>query len=248
MKRISWGRAASRRPLAVGAVVLSAVVVTAAGLVLDRPTHSDGASALQAALYSPGGSEPGEVSLTKVEQYWQSRLTYPTGRFDQRWALSAVKQAKRIKSGIPAGHYRGRRGSGRLGSHGTQSINALAAARSLGPQPQISTGCQAPCFTFGTVSGRVSAIAFDPAHTNVAYLAQDGGGIWKTTNCCTPFTTWTVTTDGPTVGTTTTDDVTVDPNNSNVVYAATGDISFGSFAFGSAGVLKSTDAGNSWQT
>jgi len=50
------------------------------------------------------------------------------------------------------------------------------------------------------------------------------------------------------VGTTATDDVTVDPNNSNVVYAATGDISFGSFAFGSAGVLKSTDAGNSWQT
>ena len=50
------------------------------------------------------------------------------------------------------------------------------------------------------------------------------------------------------MGTTATDDVTVDPNNSNVVYAATGDISFGSFAFGSAGVLKSTDAGNSWQT
>jgi hypothetical protein len=65
----------------------------------------------------------------------------------------------------------------------------------------------------------VSAIAFDPANTSVAYLAQDGGGIWKTTNCCTPFTTWTVTTDGASVSTTATDDVTVDPNNSNVVYA-----------------------------
>jgi len=243
-----------RRPrtiLAHPARLLVVPIVTglavAFALVFGGSQHSVQASTLQGALYSPGG-EPGEVSLTKVEQYWQTRLTYPTGRFNQRWALSAVKQAKRIKSGIPAGHYRGRRGSGRLGSHGTQSIKALAAARSLGPQPQVSTGCQAPCFTFGTVSGRVSAIAFDPAHTNVAYLAQDGGGIWKTTNCCTPFTTWTVTTDGPTVGTTTTDDVTVDPNNSNVVYAATGDISFGSFAFGSAGVLKSTDAGNSWQT
>ena len=50
------------------------------------------------------------------------------------------------------------------------------------------------------------------------------------------------------MGTTATDDVTVDPNNSNVIYAATGDISFGSFAFGSAGVLKSTNAGASWQT
>ena len=94
----------------------------------------------------------------------------------------------------------------------------------------------------------MNAIAFDPVNTNVAYIAQDGGGIWKTTNCCSPSTTWTVTTDGPTVPTTTTDDVTVDPNNHNVVYAATGDLSFGSFAFGSAGVLKSTDGGATWQT
>src|SRR5262249_54356701 len=36
-------------------------------------------------------------------------------------------------------------------------------------------------------------------------------------------------------------------NNPSVVYAATGDISFGSFAFGSAGVLKSANAGGSWQ-
>jgi hypothetical protein len=94
----------------------------------------------------------------------------------------------------------------------------------------------------------VSAIAFDPVNTNVAYLAQDGGGIWKTTNCCSPATTWVVTTDGASVTTTAVDDVTVDPKNPNVVYAATGDISFGSFAFGSAGVLKSTDGGTTWQT
>jgi hypothetical protein len=59
----------------------------------------------------------------------------------------------------------------------------------------------------------VSAIAFDPVNTNVAYLAQDGGGIWKTTNCCSPATTWVVTTDGTSVTTTAVDDVTVDPKN-----------------------------------
>ena len=93
----------------------------------------------------------------------------------------------------------------------------------------------------------MSAIAFDPAQTNIAYIAQDGGGIWKTTNCCSPATTWQVTTDKITGATTAVDDVTVDPNNHNTVYAATGDISFGSFAFGSAGILKSTDAGATWQ-
>ncbi len=234
------------------AVPIVAGLAFAAFLVFGGSQPSGNTSALQsAALYSPGGGEPGEVSLTKVEQYWQTRLTYPTGRFDQRWALKAAKQAKRIKSGIPKGHYKAWRGSAARqfsGSHGAQSIKALSAARPLGPQPQASTGCQAPCFTFGLVSGRVNAIAFDPKNTSIAYLAQDGGGIWKTTNCCTPFTSWTVTTDAPNVPTTATDDVTVDPNNSNVVYAATGDLSFGSFAFGSAGVLKSTDAGATWQT
>jgi hypothetical protein len=219
-------------------------------LLSGASKHSNDASALRGALYSPGG-EAGEISRTTVEQYWQSRLTYPTGRFDQQWVSDATKTAKRIKSGIPKGHYRPWRGAGARSvsaSSGAQSIKALSAARPLGPQPQESTGCQAPCFTFGLVSGRVSAIAFNPANPSVAYLAQDGGGIWKTTNCCTVGTTWAVTTDSSSVVTTAVDDVTVDPNNPNTVYAATGDISFGSFAFGSAGVLKSTDAGGTWQT
>ena len=38
----------------------------------------------------------------------------------------------------------------------------------------------------------------------------------------------------------------IDPNNHNTVYAGTGDLNFGSFAMGSAGVLKSTDAGATW--
>src|SRR5215213_9717007 len=68
------------------------------------------------------------------------------------------------EAGIPKGRYRHLRGGSTAlrSTSGTQSVKALAAARSLGPQPQASTGCQAPCFTFGLVSGRVSAIAFDP--------------------------------------------------------------------------------------
>src|SRR6266511_1880284 len=162
------------RLLAVALVTGAAATVA---LLLAGSQHGAGGSAaVQGALYSPGG-EAGEVSLAKVEQYWQTRLTYPTGRFNQRWVTGAAKQAQRIKSGIPKGHYKAWRGTRSVtGSHGAQSIKALAAARPLGPQPQVSTGCQAPCFTFGLVSGRVSAIAFDPAHTNVAYLAQHGRG------------------------------------------------------------------------
>ncbi|MDQ6739973.1 MAG: hypothetical protein M3021_06320, partial [Actinomycetota bacterium] len=40
--------------------------------------------------------------------------------------------------------------------------------------------------------------------------------------------------------------LTIDPRN-HYVYAGTGDLTFGSFSFGSAGILKSTDQGATWQ-
>jgi len=236
----------------VAALIIVAVLAVAGGFAARSfeggSAHSK--AALQKALATPGQvGEAGEASLTAVERYWQTRLTYPTGRFNQNWVNAAARQLKRMKAGVPKGFYRPWRGRPGFasGPAKTQAAAALAAARPLGPQPQASSGCQPPCFTFGLVSGRVSAIAFDPTQTNVAYIAQDGGGIWKTTNCCSPATSWQVTTDKIAGGTTAVDDVTVDPNNHNTVYAATGDISFGSFAFGSAGILKSTDAGATWQ-
>src|SRR5206468_2606107 len=42
------------------------------------------------------------------------------------------------------------------------------------------------------------------------------------------------------------DDIVIDPNNHNTIYAATGDLNFGSFSMGSQGILKSTDAGATW--
>src|SRR5206468_3784999 len=117
------------------------------------------------------------------------------------------------------GHYRASRGTRVTGVHGAQSIKALAAARPLGPQPQASSGCQAPCFTFGLVSGRVNTIAFDPKNTSVAYLAQDGGGIWKTTNCCTPA--YPAATGGSYPQYQAVGKVRVDPNNSNKVVVGT---------------------------
>lgn len=223
--------------------VLVPVLVLAVGS--DRPTQKKlPATPAPAVAYAPGPELEG--SRLQYEQFWTTRLTYPTGRFDSRWVREAAKQDKLVERAFPAGW----RASGRRSATGSSTALAVNAPpdpfESLGPQPQESTGCQAPCFTFGFVSGRVNAIAFDPVNTNVAYFASDGGGIWKTENCCTSATTWTVTTDQPSVSTTAVDDVTVDPNNANRVYAATGDISFGSFAFGSAGVLKSTDAGATW--
>ena len=52
----------------------------------------------------------------------------------------------------------------------------------------------------------MNVIAVDPTTTIngsiVAYLGAIGGGVWKTTNCCSDMTTWSVVTDDPLIGTT----------------------------------------------
>src|SRR5206468_2809730 len=85
-----------------------------------------------------------------------------------------------------------------------------------------------------------------PTGSIVAYAASNGGGVWKSTNCCSATTTWTAVTDDPLISTITIDTLTIDPNDHNTIYAGTGDLNYGSFSMGSQGILKSTDGGNSW--
>jgi hypothetical protein len=192
------------------------------------------------------GSQPNnqqavrEDDLLSMEDYWNTRVTYPTGQFSTAWLLKAAEQDRLIPSGIPAGQVSYNRGA-------SQSPLALDPARfiALGPAPEQTDGCYS-CYNYGHVSGRVNDIAIDPVTPNVAYLASVGGGIWKTTNCCITTTTWVPTFDNPVVSTLAVDSIDVDPSNHNTVYVGTGDLNFGSFSMGSAGVLKSTNAGSSW--
>jgi len=191
----------------------------------------------------PGANSRDEATrLAELEQYWRDRLTYPTGRFNPAWVRAAAVQHARMRSGVPAGFYLQRNPANPL----PLTPNAFTA---LGPQPERMTGCSG-CFDYTTTEGRVNAMAVDPTTTIngsiVAYLGAVGGGVWKTTNCCSNMTTWTVVTDDPLISTTAIDSVTIDPGNHNTIYAGTGDLNFGSFSMGSQGILKSTDAGATW--
>ena len=179
--------------------------------------------------------EAHEAAAPPKGDYWAHRAAYPTGEFRQQWLVEAAKQEKKLAAGVPAGAKSYERSS--------QSPLALDPTRftSLGPQPLDERQ-----FGFGHVSGRVNVIAVDPVDTTIAYLGSDGGGVWKTTNCCSAGTTWSLTTDLPNIVNAAIGDIVIDPNNHNTVYAGTGDLRYGSFSFGSAGLLKSTDAGASW--
>jgi PKD repeat protein/photosystem II stability/assembly factor-like uncharacterized protein len=114
------------------------------------------------------------------------------------------------------------------------SAEKSAAWTSLGPNDWNSV-------SYSPGQGRVNVIAMDPSDTNTIFIGAPSGGLWKTTN---GGLSWTVLTDNlPVLGVT---GIGIDPNNSNIVYIATGD-GFGSDTY-SVGVLKSTDGGLSFNT
>ena len=238
-------RAAGIRLSVVLALLVTAVLVPS--IILRGSQNQTNVQAQAFAPLAPGPESEND-SLASLEQYMHDRNTYPTGHFDHRWLLKAAREAKLIRSGVPAG------ARPQIQTDSAKAALALSptTATFLGPQPQESDPgvCNGLCFSFGRVAGRVNAIALDPTTTipgtMTAYFAADGGGVWTSTNCCDAATLWTVTTDAANVSTTAVDDLFVDPTN-RWVYAATGDISFGSFAFGSAGILRSKNQGATWE-
>lgn len=90
--------------------------------------------------------------------------------------------------------------------------------------------------------GRISDFAVNPKNPAQYYVATASGGLWKTNNS---GVTWQAIADSQ--ASYSYGDVTMDPNNPNVIWAGTGENnSQRSVAYGD-GVYKSTDAGASWQ-
>ena len=198
------------------------------------------------ARFIEGHAKTDGEKLLDQEAYWGDRQGFPTGRVNPQWLRRAARQDAQIERRNP---------DGRSARISTQSLKASplglnnAAFTALGPQPERMTGCSG-CYDYTTTAGRINSIVVDPTTTTngsiVAYSASVGGGVWKTTNCCSAATTWTVKTDDPLISTTSIDSLTIDPNDHNTIYAGTGDLNYGSFSMGSQGILKSTDAGATW--
>lgn len=102
------------------------------------------------------------------------------------------------------------------------------------------------------IGGRVVCIAIDPNNTNNLWAGSASGGIWKSTNAGTSWTA--VETSMPVLGVSA---IIVDPSNSNIIYAGTGEVyhtevdvmgfnvwkTRGTYGIG---VIKSIDGGVTW--
>ena len=131
-------------------------------------------------------------------------------------------------------------------------LAAKLAARttSSGTTPWVSLGPNnVPAGFFGI--GRIDCIVIDPIDTNTLYVGAACGGLWISHN---GGATWTSNADNfPSLSVA---DIAVNPHHTDTLYAATGDgygyvtgspaIFWGGLY--SAGVMKSTDGGATWNT
>lgn len=98
--------------------------------------------------------------------------------------------------------------------------------------------CIGPAFT----SGRIIDFAVNPAKTNEYYAAAASGGAWKTVNA---GTTWEPVFENE--GSYSVGCVTLDPNNTHIVWIGTGENnSQRSVGYGD-GIYKSEDGGKNWK-
>ena len=94
----------------------------------------------------------------------------------------------------------------------------------------------------GKTGGRITKVAVDPANKSIRYAAVASGNIWKTTNAGTTWQPIFENYGSYAVGT-----IEIDPKNSKIIWAGTGENNAQRSVAKGDGVYKSMDGGASWK-
>ena len=135
-------------------------------------------------------------------------------------------------------------------------IQSVASTASVSTwQPLGPAAVQTP--NFGLVTGRISALALDPSDVtgNRLYAGTTGGGVWVANNAAastpssivfTPLTDSLAVLAGASDASISIGALTVQPGGTGVILAGTGDPNDVLDSYYGAGILRSTDGGNTW--
>jgi photosystem II stability/assembly factor-like uncharacterized protein len=128
---------------------------------------------------------------------------------------------------------------------------AFAAAREQAlfdrAREELTTSADEPAWTpVGpyNVGGRVTALAVAPGGTTI-YLGAANGGVFKSVNS---GVNWTPVMDGIGTGLCSIGAIALDPGNSSTVYVGTGEANNSVDSYDGHGLMRSTDAGATWQS
>ncbi|MBL8114539.1 MAG: exo-alpha-sialidase, partial [Acidobacteria bacterium] len=158
-----------------------------------------------------------------ARQRWEhERRAYPNREIPRGARAEAVRQLEAMRSD-------------------RHSLAALPGGwEPIGPAPieegQVLGGQRAR-----PVSGRVSSFAVDPRDPRHWIAGAAYGGVWRSTDAGASWATTTDSQETLAIGA-----VAFDPSTPGVLYAGTGEASFGGDSYLGAGLLKSTDSGRTW--
>ena len=124
----------------------------------------------------------------------------------------------------------------------------------LGPVPLASDASGSGMQDYRQVAGRVTAVAIDPADPtgNTVYIGAAQGGVWKSTNAAysaADNVAWTPRTDNQatlSIGAIAIQEQQVPDATKSVILAATGEANNSADSYFGLGILRSTDAGDTW--
>jgi len=94
------------------------------------------------------------------------------------------------------------------------------------------------------IGGRLTGIAIHPTNPDIVYFTAADGGVWKSDNGMSlAYEYRPVSDDLPTMAM---GSIDIDPNNPDILYVGTGEANGSADSYPGIGVVKSTDAGETW--
>ena len=105
---------------------------------------------------------------------------------------------------------------------------------SLGPTPGYY-------FNYGNISSRIVTGAYHPTDPNIIYIGPANGGVWKSVDGGINWIPLTDYEQSLSMGA-----IAIDPSNPDIVYAGTGEATYSGASWYGRGLLKTTNAGNTW--
>jgi len=167
------------------------------------------------------------------EEWFYSQREYPLSQIPAGARLKAIADIKAIERAVRTRRQTASAAGNALGVSIATTLDA-ATWTSIGPKPTDGGSTN-------VTAGRVNAVAIDPRDNNTVYIGAAEGGVWKTTD---GGVSWTPLTDNE--ASLATGAIAIDPANPDTVYVGTGEENFAQDSYYGAGILKSTDGGNTW--